>query len=157
MDNRNDRYREHYIRIKEREMRRQREKKRKMYFRRRLFLGITFFLVLFLVYFFAKKIIVKSKENPGNNTNQNINNNNGNNNNNNNNEKESEYSTKLKNFAKAKNRLDVFEKNNDKSKKLTEIPAGEYVQLYGSKDGFSKIKFNGISGFVKIGIALYFS
>lgn len=152
MDNRNDRYREHYIRIKEREMRRQREKKRKMYFRRRLFLGITFFLVLFLVYFFAKKIIVKSKENPGNNTNQNINNNNDNNNNNNNNnndEKESEYSTKLKNFAKAKNKLDVFEKNNDKSKKLTEIPAGEYVQLYGSKDGFSKIKFNGISGFVK--------
>ena len=45
--------------------------------------------------------------------------------------------------------MDVFEKNNDKSKKLTEIPAGEYVQLYGSKDGFSKIKFNGISGFVK--------
>ena len=57
----------------------------------------------------------------------------------------------LKSFGITSNATKMYKDSKTSSTELEEIPAGEYLEVYGKVEDFTKIKYNGLEGYIKTG------
>lgn len=57
----------------------------------------------------------------------------------------------LKSFGLTSNATKMYKDSKTSSTELEEIPAGEYLEVYGKVEDFTKVKYNGLEGYIKSG------